>query len=80
MTVAAYAMGAMANITIATSGVGGALDSCTEIVEMGGMVTESLMVMDLGEMDSWSKNREDPFKVSVPLSLLLNDIWCVCMY
>ena len=64
-SVAAYAMGAMTNITIATSGVGGALDSSAEVVEVGSMVIESLMVMDVREMDSSTKHRDGPFKVGV---------------
>ena len=62
-SVAAYAMGAMTNITIATSGVGGALDSSAEVVEVGSMVTESLMVMDINEMSSSTKHTDKPFQV-----------------
>ena len=73
-TVAAYAMGAMTNITIATSGVGGALDSSAEVVEAGGLVTESLMVMDISEMTVSTKHGDNPFKVGrqgVPLHYAL---------
>ena len=63
-SVAAYAMGVMTNITIATSGVGGALDSSAEVVEVGSMVTESLMVMDVSEMTVSTKHGDNPFKVA----------------
>ena len=63
-SVAAYAMGVMTNITIATSGVGGALDSSAEVVEVGSMVTESLMVVDVSEMTVSTKHGDNPFKVA----------------
>ena len=69
-------MGAMTNITIAASGVGGALDSSAEVVEVGGMVTESLMVMDVSEMTVSTKHGDNPFKVGrqgVPLHYALVD-------
>lgn len=69
-SVAAYALGAMANITVATSGVGGALDSSTEVVEVGTMVIESLMVTEVeggGEEEGGScyKYCDPPFKVTI---------------
>lgn len=72
-SVAAYAMGAMTNITIATSGVGGALDSSAEVVEVGSMVTESLMVMDVSEMTISTKHGDKPFKVGRHAPLLINN-------
>ena len=66
-SIAAYALGAMANITVATSGVGGALDSSTEVVEVGTMVIESLMVTEVGEGEEEGsgcyKYCDPPFKV-----------------
>lgn len=64
-SVAAYAMGAMTNIAIATSGVGGALDSSAEVTEVGSIVVEYLMVMDIKEMGSYTKLGENPFKVGI---------------
>ena len=69
ISMAAYAIGAITNITITTSGVGGALDSSAEIVEVGSMVIESLMVMDIQEADSCTAHSDRPFKVCV----------CVCV-
>ena len=64
-SVVAYALGALANVTVATSGVGGALDSSTEVVEVGNMVIETLMVMEVGGEDGGrcSKHCDPPFKV-----------------
>ena len=60
-------MGAVTNITIATSGVGGALDSSTDIVEVGSIVIESLVVMEIGESNNSSKHCDNPFKVGILL-------------
>ena len=67
-SVAAYAMGAMTNIAIATSGVGGALDSSAEVTEVGSIVVEYLMVMDIAEIGGYAKLGENPFKVGIPFN------------